>query len=412
MLRRRLGPLTVYLLLQFAASLLFSLIFTVNMLYQVTVVNLSPLQLVLVGTILEAAVFIFEIPTGVLADVKSRRLSIIIGYLLIGVGFIIEGSVPVFAAVAVAQVVWGLGYTFTSGATQAWIADEVGEACAGAAFLRGSQAAWAGELIAVPISVAVGSIDVRLPIVLGGLLFLAVAGLLALVMTEQGFRPVPPGERTTWATMLHTVADTRQLIRRQPVLLALLAIGLFYGLYSEGLDRLWTPHLLQNYPPPFGDALEPVVWLGALQALDAVLSLAVSEVARRRVDTARAAPIARVLMASAGLIVAGLAVFGLTRSFWLAVGCYTLVNVLRSLSGPLRDAWVNQRIDDPQVRATVFSATSQVDSLGQIAGGPAVGAIGNVSIRAALVVSASLLSPVVPLYRLAMRRSKAGPAAG
>jgi DHA3 family tetracycline resistance protein-like MFS transporter len=50
--------------------------------------------------------------------------------------------------------------------------------------------------------------------------------------------------------------------------------------------------------------------------------------------------------------------------------------------------------------------TSQADALGQIAGGPAVGAVGNVSIRAALVCSALLLAPVVPLYRVARGREE------
>ena len=58
-------------------------------------------------------------------------------------------------------------YTFTSGATQAWIEDETGEERAGEAFLRGSQAGQAGGLIAIPISIALGSVTVRLPILLG-----------------------------------------------------------------------------------------------------------------------------------------------------------------------------------------------------------------------------------------------------
>ncbi len=98
------------------------------------------------GTVLEATVFLFEIPTGLVADVKSRRLSIVVGYALIGLGFIVEGSFPVFAAVALAQVIWGIGYTFTSGATQAWVADEIGEERAGDAYLRGSQAGQVGAL--------------------------------------------------------------------------------------------------------------------------------------------------------------------------------------------------------------------------------------------------------------------------
>jgi DHA3 family tetracycline resistance protein-like MFS transporter len=117
-----------------------SLIFTANMIYHVTVVGLDPFRLVLVGTILETTMFIFEVPAGVLADVKSRRLSVIIGYTLMGSGFSVEGSFPFLWAVALAQVLWGFGYAFTSGAAQAWVVDEVGGKRAGHAFLRGSQA--------------------------------------------------------------------------------------------------------------------------------------------------------------------------------------------------------------------------------------------------------------------------------
>jgi len=83
---------------------------------------------------------------------------------------------------------------------------------------------------------------------------------------------------------------------------------------------------------------------------------------------------------------------------------YWVIQVLRSISAPLQEAWLNQRIDDPQVRATMFSMSSQVDAIGQISGGPLVGVIGEVySIRAALVASGLLLSPVLPLYSLARR---------
>jgi DHA3 family tetracycline resistance protein-like MFS transporter len=399
-----LAPLTVYLILQAGSSLFFSLIFTVNMIYQVTVVGLSPLQLVLVGTTLEATAFLFEIPTGVVADVKSRRLSVIVGYVLMGLAFVVEGSLPYFGTVLLSQVVWGLGYTFTSGATQAWMADEVGAAHASEAFLRGAQASWIGALVAIPLSVALGSLNVQLPIVAGGGLMILLAGFLAVAMSEEGFQPTPPGERTTWGMMAQTVRDARGLVGRQPVLLALLAIGLFYGLYSEGVDRLWTPHLLDSFAPPFGGQVDPVVWLGGLRAALLLGGLAASEVVRRRVDTGQGRSLARLLAANAALIVAGLVLFGLVRSLWLAMAAFWLVGTLRRVAAPLHEAWYNRRIDDPQVRATLFSMTSQVDALGQIAGGPGVGLVGNVSIRAALVVSALLLAPVVPLYRVAQRR--------
>jgi len=408
--RKTLNPLTVYLILAFTDVLLFSVIFTVNSLYHVTVARLDPLQLVLVGTILEITVFLFEVPTGVVADVKSRRLSVIIGYAIMGIGFIVEGSFPVFWTIAMAQVLWGLGYTFTSGATQAWIADEVGEARAGPAFLRGSQAGQLGGLVGIPVSVALalGAGTVALPIVLGGAAMILLAVFLMLAMPEEGFTPAAVRDRTTWGPVLKTVQDARLLMRRQPVLLVLLGIWLFYGLYSEGFDRLWTAHLLEDFAAPTGlDAVDPVVWFGCIRAVLLLISLAAVEIARRRVDTRRAAPIAWTLMFCAGLIVVALAGFALTGQFWIALALYWLIGALRSVTYPLYDAWFNQRIDDPQVRATMFSVSSQVDAIGQIGGGPAVGAIGRaVSIRAALVTSALILSPVLPLYALTIWRGK------
>jgi DHA3 family tetracycline resistance protein-like MFS transporter len=222
-------------------------------------------------------------------------------------------------------------------------------------------------------------------------------------MPEEGFAPVPPEDRTTWGLMLETVRDARAMVRRQPVLLVLLGMALFYGLYSEGFDRLWTPHLLENFALPLVDVVEPVVWFGVIRGVLLLVSLAATEVARRRVDTNRFVPVARVLLLNAALIVFALAGFGLTKNFWVAIALYWLIGALRSVSAPLHTAWFNLRIDDPRVRATMFSVTGQVDAVGQIAGGPLVGAIGNRSIRAALVTSALLLSPVIPLYAWAIR---------
>jgi DHA3 family tetracycline resistance protein-like MFS transporter len=292
-------------------------------------------------------------------------------------------------------------------ATQAWIVDEIGEERAGEAFLRGSQAGQVGGLIAIPISIVLGSVTVRLPILLGGGLMVLLAAFLTLTMTEEGFAPTPPEDRTTWAMMLKTVRDARGMVRRQPLLLALLGIGLFYGLYSEGFDRLWTPHLLENFAvPSWLEEAGAVAWFGVIRGVLAVVSLVATEVVRRRVDTNRSASLGQALMWNAGGIVLALAGFGLTRSFWIAVVLYWAVGVMRGIHGPLSSTWFNHRIDDPQVRATMFSVRGQVDAVGQIGSGPVVGMIGNASIRAALVASAAILSPVLPLYWIAIRRDE------
>ena len=98
---------------------------------------------------------------------------------------------PTFAAIMLCQVIWGVGITFVSGATDAWLADEVGEAVAARLYLRGTQASQLGALIGTGASVALGSIRLNLPIVLGGALIVGLGVFLAFAMPERGFRPAP-----------------------------------------------------------------------------------------------------------------------------------------------------------------------------------------------------------------------------
>ena len=156
---------TTYLILTLTASLCFGVVFIANTLYYVTVVKLSPLELVLVGTALEAAIFLFEVPTGVVADVISRRLSVMIGCGLIGCGFLLEGCLPSFAAIMTAAVIWGIGITFTSGATQAWLSDEIGEASANALMLRVSVTQRYLALLVIPLSVLLAFSSLQVPII-------------------------------------------------------------------------------------------------------------------------------------------------------------------------------------------------------------------------------------------------------
>ncbi|NLF02198.1 MAG: MFS transporter, partial [Anaerolineales bacterium] len=392
-LRRRLSPLAVYTMLSCTSSFLLTVVFTVETLYHLMVVHMNPLQLVLTGTILEATIFLFEVPTGVLADARSRRLSIVIGYVLIGLGFILEASVPLFWSVALAQVIWGLGYTFTSGATEAWIVDEIGQARAGEAFLRGAQASRAGTLVAIPISAAIGSIRLALPMVLGGACMVLLACFLAVTMSEEGYQPAHGASRHPFRIASSTMRAARGLLGRQPLLLGLLGIGLFFGLYSEGFDRLWQAHLLQSFNTAWLASVPTVVWMAGIDMIGTLLSMAAISIVQHRVDVARIATLGRILVVTTGAIVLALAGFGLARRFDLALALLWLIVVLRAIHGPLHATWFNQRIDNPQVRATLFSISSQVDSIGQVAGGPGVGAIGNASIRLALVASAAILSP-------------------
>lgn len=387
-----------------AVALILSMIWTASSIYQVTTAGLSPLQLVLVGTTLEVAVFIFEVPTGVVADVYSRRLSIIVGIILIGLGFLVEGTFPIFWPIIFAQIIWGLGYTFTSGATQAWISDEIGESLAGRAFLRANQVSQVAALLGITAGVLLGAKRINLPIQVGGICLVLVGLLLSLLMPETGFQPAPKKERSSWGQMLETLQAGIKTVRDRPSLRIILGIGFIYGLYSEGLDRLWTKHILDNFAFPFAETVQPVVYIGMVRATSMLLSVGAVEIFKRRVDTDSQSGVGRALLAVTMVLMASLFCFALAPTLLLAIIAFWLTEIAREVINPLYTAWVNQGLES-RVRATVLSMSGQVDAIGQIAGGPVVGLIGNLlSVRAALAASGMILSPVLALYRRIVRR--------
>src|SRR4051812_45644761 len=150
---RRMDAATIFLIRAGLDAFIQATIYTVVAVYYVVDAGLDPLQLVLVGTVLEAAIALFEVPTGVIADVFSRRLSIVLGHLLYGVAFALEGSVAAFSVILLAEVVRAVGESCLSGATEAWLADEVGEERIRGLFLRAAQLRRACWLVGIVASV-------------------------------------------------------------------------------------------------------------------------------------------------------------------------------------------------------------------------------------------------------------------
>src|SRR5207247_1453190 len=122
-------------------------------------------------------------------------------------------SVPVFGAVVAGQMLWGFGYTFSSGARIAWLADEIGEERAAKAYMRATQIAQGFALIGIALSVALGSINLALPIRVGAGVFIGLGFFLIVFMPEQGFTPTPRGERSTWGHMAQTAREGWGAIR-------------------------------------------------------------------------------------------------------------------------------------------------------------------------------------------------------
>ena len=397
----------VFLINNGAQALLMDMIFTAVLVYRVTVAHLDALQLVLVGTALEASVFLFEVPTGIVADVYSRRTSIIIGVLITGVAFLIEGSLPTFAAIAFAEALWGFGYTFTSGATAAWMVDEVGEERAGRLFLRSTQVENVAGAAGIVLAMALGAIDLRLPILLGGAAFLALGAYLVAAMRETGFSPAPRDDHNPLRHMVRIFGEGIGAVRGKPLLVTILAITVIAGAASEGFDRLSTPHFIAiGWPAlslPVIGSFGDVQWYGLIRIAIMALTLAASRVAEKRLNTASHRALTLSLAGLTAVIAVSVIGFGLAPTFVAALGTYLVARTARALAEPLGQTWINQHVES-RVRATVLSMNGQLDALGQIALGPLFGWLGVArSLGAALVASGAALSPALLLYGRALR---------
>ncbi|MEW6086186.1 MAG: MFS transporter [Chloroflexota bacterium] len=389
------SPTRVYLFIEFAASACFSMMFVVTSLYEATVAGLTPVQLILVGTALEISAFVFEVPTGVVADVYSRRLSIIIGYLLMGAGFLVEGLFPAFIPILLAQVLWGLGYTFTSGATQAWITDEIGEEDANKLFLRATQVGLYASLLGMGLAALVGAGNVAMPILVGAIGVLFIGVILIFIMPEKNFHPTPREDRNTWQHMWHTFKQGSDAVRSKPRLMSIVGVGLFYGIYSEGFDRLWVKHLLDSFSQPVLFGNNQVGFFAILRAAGTILTILAVTFVEKRVDSTSPIAIGRAMLVVTGIISVAMLGFALSPILLLSLSLYLIIDASRDVRIPLQTAWINQKLDS-NVRATVHSMFGQVDAIGQMLGGPVVAVIAAFgSTLASLVTSSLLLTPAL-----------------
>jgi MFS transporter, DHA3 family, tetracycline resistance protein len=399
---RRPAATTVYYGLEFLLSMP---TFIVVALYLVRDLNLSPLQLVLMGTAMEAAVFLFEVPTGVVADTYGRKLSLIVGFLGMGATWLLVGVVSEPWVIIGLWAAWGVSYTFTSGAYQAWITDEVGVERVPQVFLRGARWSYAGAMLGLVLSVGVGTQSLRAAVIAGGALQIASALAAIFLMSETGFRRRPAEERAGGLADLRTTAlNGGRFVRAQPLLLLLLGIAFFVGASSEAFDRLKEAHFIREIGLPTVGHLDAVVWFGAFAAVAMLFGFFAVGALQRRFQRVGTGGIARLLFAFTAAMAVTQLVFALTGAASVAIVALLATLLGRQLVSPLWDIWVNQQITDSSVRATVNSITGQADAVGQTAGGPVLGVIGNgFGTGAALAVGALLLTPALALYGRALR---------
>lgn len=371
-----------YLLLRGLGSFALACAYTYNLIYQVETVGLTPFQLVAVGTVLEVTCLVAQLPTGVLADRYSRRWSVVAGVLLLGAGAAVEGLVPHVAAVLAGTVVWGVGSTCVDGAEQAWIAGELGEDRAGAAFTRGAQVAQVAAVAGIGAGAVAGSMARALPLLVGAAAWLLLGAVLAVAMPEHHFVPAA-----------RTGLRRPRRPRTSRLLLLLLGAVFFLGLGSEGWDRLGPARLLSF--PEVG-----VLTFGLLGVASMLGAAGLTELLRRRLAPDQ---VGRLLIGLQLARLGAVAVVALGGVLAAAAG-WLVAGLLRAAAAPLLDTWL-VAATEPGTRATALSAVAQADAAGQILGGPPVGLVGSrVSVPAALLVTGALSVPAVELFRRARVR--------
>ena len=153
-----------------------------------------------------------------------------------------------------------MGYTFISGALEAWIADEAPGRDLGRVYLRGEQADYVGSFVGIPASVLLGLVALNLPLVVGGILTISLGLALVLTMPERNFRPSPREGRSSLQQVRTTARSGARLVRTRPVLLMLLALdaltmaGMFAfalaGSFAFALGAFWFATLVRRVAEP------------------------------------------------------------------------------------------------------------------------------------------------------------------
>jgi MFS transporter, DHA3 family, tetracycline resistance protein len=404
------NPYRLYLVLESGMSFLTGICYATVMVYWVISGRLNPLELLLLGTSLELGYFIFQLPTGMLADLVSRRLCTLAGLFIIGLALVMQSLSPAFPNLVCGQLIVGLGAALNSGAQEAWIADELGQDQMTGVYLRATQfgliATVAGSLLSGVIALA----GLYWPLRIGGTLLCLFSVALGFAMPERNFqRPrIDAGARRIIRQAGGMLADQTRSAHRAivavPGLVLLFGMTFFAGLWSESFDRLWGAFLLRDIRFPDVAGLHPAMWFSLIACAVAILGLGATEVAKRRTERLGPDSVVGALLVLTLTIGVGALVMATAHSFALAVAAYLAVSLLRPVYYPLVDGWMVTRIQ-PSVRATALSAKDMFDSGGQIIGGPIIGLIGTLtSIRIALITGAATMAPAAAFVVAASRR--------
>ncbi|QOV10245.1 MFS transporter [Viridibacillus arvi] len=391
----------IYYAITSSRSLLIQMVFTLNAIYYVINAGLNPLQLVLIGTIMEVSVFLCEMPTGLVADHYGRKRSLFIGTFIIGIAHLLEGIFPAFWSIAIASGLWGLGWTFISGAEEAWIADELEGKNLDSVFLKGAQFSSLGRFFGILLSVFIATLfSVQVTIIIAGILLVLLAFGVLSTMPETKF--VKISRKKDISAIHHLITTIRhgaRQIKGNTMLVSIAIITILLGLASEGFDRLWGAHFIEDFHLPED---ESIYWFGAFYAVAFLLNIVVLKFVEGRFN--KNYPL--ILLIANGLLIIVMLAFAFSSNFLLALLTFWIAGALRDVNYPLMSVMTNERLE-AQGRATALSMFGQLDAIGQIAGGPIIGLLALYTTIASGIASTVVFILPILFFLVLMQRKLA-----
>lgn len=348
-----------------------SVIWGVNTLFLLDA-GLNIAEVFIANSVFTASMALFEIPTGVVADTKGRRLSFLLSIALVLIGTLgylgaamSGGDLLLFIA---ASVILGLGFTFYSGAVEAWLVDALNatnyEGVLDHVFAQGAMVTGAAMLIGSIGGGLLGSVDLMLPFwVRTGLLAL-VFGVAFFVMHDVGFSKKSLKFSDLPAEMGRIVKSSVAFGWRQRSIRLLILVSMIQAGFMSWVFYAWQPYFLELLG-------QNLIWVaGVIMALISIATIIGNTIVEwfTRFCGYRTTLL---LWASAVLPSAGIAI-GLVNNFWLASALLILMAGTLGVIGPVKQAYMHQLIPSQQ-RATVISFDSLISNGGSVASQTSLG---------------------------------------
>ena len=387
------GYLTVNGLFTLSASLIWG----INTLFLLDA-GLSIFEVFVANAAFTAAMALFEVPTGVVADTRGRRASFLLSEAILAVGTLayvgvaaVHGGLLLFC---VAGVILGLGYTFYSGAVEAWLVDALKatgyQQELDGVFARASIVSSIAMLTGTVVGGVLGQIDLALPYVVRAALVVVAFVVGFRTMHEIGFVPRALRMRGILGEMRKVArAGITYGWRKQAIRLLVLDAFLSYGFWSWAWYA-WQPYFLQLYG-------RNAIWLsGLIASLFALAGIAGNVLVGRLALPGRRRT--TILLGGTALMTATMVATGAIRSFWVTVPIFLLGALVGGVMQPVRQTYLHYSIPTSE-RATLVSFDSLVGSLGSVGGQTGLGYLSQErSIPAGFVVGGLATILALPIF--------------